>query len=259
MAQTADPEGERLRTSFGARAETYDAVRPHWPPSTVQWLLGSPAPGATLTVADLGCGTGKGSRVIASLGHRVYAVDSSEAMLAQLEAARSNLDAGVAERMASMRAPAESVPLPDASLDAVTAFQAWHWFDKDAAAAECARLLRPGATLGLAWHHRDEDLPWSRELSRIVERTPAPHDESNAEKPPEVPQFATAEHERFGYTMRQSVDDLVRHASTWSYVAVSPRRDEMLARVRALAASVADADGMVQIPMTTYCHRLRRR
>jgi len=33
----------------------------------------------------------------------------------------------------------------------------------------------------------------------------------------------------------------------------------MLAQVRLLGDAVADADGFVEIPMTTYCHRRRRR
>ena len=56
-----------------------------------------------------------------------------------------------------------------------------------------------------------------------------------------------------------AVEDLVLHASTWSYVAIHHERDRILDDVRMLGQSVADADGMVDIPMTTRCYRLRRR
>jgi hypothetical protein len=59
--------------------------------------------------------------------------------------------------------------------------------------------------------------------------------------------------------MRQSVEDLVLRASTWSYVAIHPERDRVLDEVRALGRRVAGGDGMVEIPMTTRCYRLRRR
>ena len=59
--------------------------------------------------------------------------------------------------------------------------------------------------------------------------------------------------------MRQSVDDLVRHAATWSFVAIHPERERMLEQVRELGARVADPGGMVEIPMQTRCYRLRRR
>ena len=43
-------------------------------------------------------------------------------------------------------APAEETGLPDDNFDVVTAGQCWHWFDRPRAAAEVARLLRPGGT-----------------------------------------------------------------------------------------------------------------
>ena len=58
---------EARRTSFGALATTYDAVRPPWPESTVAWLLGNPD--GPRRVLDLGAGTGLGTRTIAALGH----------------------------------------------------------------------------------------------------------------------------------------------------------------------------------------------
>jgi hypothetical protein len=73
------------------------------------------------------------------------------------------------------------------------------------------------------------------------------------------PEFEPVETDLFAYAMRQSVEDLVRHASTWSYVAIHPERDQVLDDVRALGRKVADGDGMVEIPMTTRCYRLRRR
>ena len=73
------------------------------------------------------------------------------------------------------------------------------------------------------------------------------------------PQFHPFETELFTYVMRQSVDDLVLQTSTWSYVAIHPERDRILAEVRTLGQRVADSSGMVRIPMTTRCYRLRRR
>jgi len=42
---------------------------------------------------------------------------------------------------------AEAIPLPDASVDAVFAAQAFHWFATDEAVAEIARVLKPGGKL----------------------------------------------------------------------------------------------------------------
>ena len=95
------------------------------------------------------------------------------------------------------------------------------------------------------------------ELSDIVDRHEnLPDDE---EAPPVGPDFEPFETEVFTYGMRQSVEDLVLHASTWSFVAIRPERDRVLDEVRALGRRVADRDGMVEIPMTTRCYRLSRR
>jgi SAM-dependent methyltransferase len=244
------------RASFGAYAATYDAVRPEWRPTTVAWMLGSPTTATIYRVVDLGAGTGKGTRGIAALGHEVIAVEPSDGMRQALVASLDSMSADVARRITSLAGEAEDIPVESGSVDAVTVFQAWHWFDAEAAAAECARVLRPGGWLSMGWHHRSEDVGWSRELSDIVERSKNQPDEQEA--PAVGPEFEPYETELFTYGMRQSVEDLVLQASTWSFVAIHPERDRILHDVRLLARRVADGDGMIQIPMTTRCYRLRR-
>ena len=256
-----EPEGADAfaarRMSFGAYATTYDAVRPEWPAKTVAWMLGSPATGTVCRVVDVGAGTGKGTRAIAALGHEVIAVEPSDGMREALKSSLGALPEDVAGRITIMASGAQKIPVESDSVDAVTAFQAWHWFDAEAAAAESARVLRPGGWLSMGWQHRSEAVAWSRELSDIVDRREnLPEDQ---ETPPLAPDFEPFETELFTYGMRQSVEDLVLHASTWSRVAMHPERARVLDEVRALGRRVADADLMVEIPMTTRCYRLRRR
>ena len=220
-------------------------------------MLGSPTAATVCRVVDLGAGTGKGTRAIAELGHEVIAIEPSDGMRETLRTALESMPAEVAGRITSLTGGAEDIPVDAGSVDAVTVFQAWHWFDAKAAAAECARVLRPGGWLSMAWHHRSEDTGWSRELSDIVERHENQPDDQEA--PPVGPEFEPSETELFSYVMRQSIEDLVLHASTWSFVAILPERDRVLDDVRALGRRVADDDGMVEIPMTTRCYRLRRR
>lgn len=241
------------RTSFGDLAGDYDAVRPEWPVTTLDWLLGSPAAGATLDVLDLGCGTGKGTRTLAGMGHRVAALDPSQGMVNTLSESLRRLPDHVAARVEVRVGAAEDLPLDDASVDAVTVLQAWHWFDERSAARECARVLRPGGTLAMGWHHRDEAPTWAKELSAAVGREDNQLDDD--EQPDVGPEFSSGETRWLRWTMRQSVDDLVRHASTWSYVAISPRREAILAEVARIATSASEDDGTVAIPMTTRCFR----
>ena len=254
--EEADVFGAR-RASFGAYAAEYDAVRPEWPPTTVAWMLGSPTTGAVCRVVDVGAGTGKGTRAIAALGHDVIAVEPSDGMREAMASSLAALPEEVAKRITIMAGGAENMPLEGESADAITAFQAWHWVDAEVAAVEAARVLRPGGWLSMAWHQRSEDVGWTRELSDIVEDHENLPDDQEA--PPVAPEFDPFETELFSYDMRRSVEDLVLLASTWSYVAIHPERGRVLDEVRALGRRVAGVDGMVEIPMTTRCYRLRRR
>ncbi|WP_312870387.1 class I SAM-dependent methyltransferase [Streptomyces himalayensis] len=65
---------------------------------------------------------------------------------------------------------AESIPLPDASMDAVLVAEAWHWVETRRAIPEVARVLVPGWVLGLAWNVNDEGDDWSAQLGRTVRR-----------------------------------------------------------------------------------------
>ena len=57
---------------------------------------------------------------------------------------------------------AEAIPLPDAAVDAVIVGSAYHWFDPEPAAAELARVLRPGGTLAALWSQPDDEVGWIR-------------------------------------------------------------------------------------------------
>lgn len=146
--------------SFGSVAESYERSRPGYPDDAVQWLVGT----TTLDVVDLGAGTGKLTRSLVALGHRVTAVEPLPEMLAQLRVAVPGARA--------VEGGAEAIPLPDASADVVTAAQAFHWFDHGPALREIARVLRPGGRIVLIWNMRDESEEWVAELSdAMVGRT----------------------------------------------------------------------------------------
>ena len=243
---------DALRASFGATAGSYQTARPEWPAFTARWLTGTDDGGPLagrghLRVLDLGAGTGKLTATLVAAGHDVVAVDSSSGMLDELRAALPGVEAHLA--------PAEQLPLADASVDVVTVAQAWHWFDAPAAAAESARVLRPGGVLGIGWHVRDDAEDWVRELDALVGRQ-AEATASRWDVEMNLPEsFGPIQRALFAYRQRLVVDDVVALAASWSYVAVRPDRDEVLARVADIARAAAADDGFVVMPYRTRCYR----
>jgi ubiquinone/menaquinone biosynthesis C-methylase UbiE len=107
---------------------------------------------------DLAAGTGKLTHALESTGAEVIAIEPLEAMR---RAIRPTIRA--------IAGTAEAIPLESASVDAVTAGQAFHWFDGDAALAEIHRVLRPGGSLGLAWNVRPLDDPIHQAIDELIE------------------------------------------------------------------------------------------
>ena len=126
------------RSSFGAAAVAYAEHRPDYAEAAVRWAL-QPAPGPR--VLDLSAGTGKLTATLVALGVEVVAVEPDPAMLSELRRTLPAVDA--------LLGRAEVIPLADASVDAVLAGNALHWFDMDVAGPEIARVL--GAGLRPGW------------------------------------------------------------------------------------------------------------
>jgi len=146
---------------FTERADDYAAARPSYPDAAIDALFEGISDPSQYTVVDLGAGTGISSRLLAARGAQVIAVEPNAAMAARgARAANLRLHAAAAERTG----------LAGASADLVTAFQAFHWFDRSAAIAEILRLLRPGGRAAVIYNERDERDPFTAAYGAIVRR-----------------------------------------------------------------------------------------
>lgn len=120
--------------------EDYERGRPGWPREVID-IAGLPPPA---TVLDLGAGTGKLTRLLVSAFRRVIAVEPAEAMRRLLVTLCAEVEA--------LAGTGQEIPLSDASVDAVFAAQAFHWFGDERALGEIARVLRPGGALVVMWN-----------------------------------------------------------------------------------------------------------
>ena len=126
------------RAEVGRR---YDQARSYRPEVLAHWLCAVAARvPAAQDILDLGCGTGRFTQALADLyGARALGIDPSRAMLAQGGGKATSSD------VRFVCAAAEAVPAADAAFDLIFSSMAFHHFaDRDAAARECRRVLKPG-------------------------------------------------------------------------------------------------------------------
>jgi SAM-dependent methyltransferase len=250
---------------FAARgfrdAEAYDRGRPSYPPKALAWLARRLGLGRGTTVADVGAGTGKLTRQLLGTGARVLAVEPMEEMRRVL--AEAVPDAEV------LAGAAESIPLPDASVDAVTAGQAAHWFSPDEAAAEIARVLRPGGGVAFIWNGRDLADPLQAAIDALIapSRGRAPVEQWwRWREAFERGAFAPFELRKFRHLHELTLKDLAALVSSYSYVGALPpaEREALLERVHKIVEAsnrlLLGRDGpRVRLAYLTDAYACRRR
>ncbi len=225
-------ERDRYRCSFDAVAETYERGRPGYAPQAVEWIA-ERLPFAD--VLDLAAGTGKLTRQLVALGAHVIAVEPGDGMRAVLER--------VVPEATALAGSAEAIPLPDASVDAITVGQAFHWFRTEEALVEMHRVLRPEGGIALLWNIWNDDDPIQRGLDELVdggrarggEDRPSPRDRLAAS-----PLFGPVEEQTFTHPFRATPDAVVEWVASTSPVATAApdERRRIESEVRALIPSV---------------------
>jgi SAM-dependent methyltransferase len=144
----SDPRVAPQAARFGDVADGYERARPLYPESALSELAAGCRLRPGTRVADVGAGTGKLTRQLVGLGADVVAIEPARGMRRRLEAEVPGVTV--------LDGTAEDIPLPDASVDVVTAGQAFHWFDTHRALDEISRVLRPAGWLALLWNERPE-------------------------------------------------------------------------------------------------------
>jgi SAM-dependent methyltransferase len=82
---------------------------------------------------------------------------------------------------------AEATTLPDASVDLITASQAFHWFDVPPTRREFGRVLRPGGWVVLIWNERPlESHAFLDEYDSLLRRHAAEYDQVTRRRADEV-------------------------------------------------------------------------
>jgi SAM-dependent methyltransferase len=161
---------------FKLVASVYDSLRTtdEAPVRRIRELL----PDRRVIGLDLGCGTGRYSRLLHGMlpdGSLLAASDISAAMLAELQAGHDGRALVV-----PLRCTAEALPVRTGSLDLVTAFNSVHHFDLGRFLAEVARALRAGGRLFVYTRTPEQNARtiWGRLFPGFAEREQRLHSEA---------------------------------------------------------------------------------
>lgn len=141
---------------FSSRVADYVRYRPGYPATALDVLRTECALRPYHVIADVGSGTGFLSELFLKNGNRVYGIEPNQPMR---EAGDEYLS--IYDNFVGIDASAEATSLPDASIDFVTAGQAFHWFDPAAARREFQRILKPRGWIAVLWNDRQMDTPFA--------------------------------------------------------------------------------------------------
>jgi len=197
-------------TRFGSRAKSYAAFRPSYPPEAIDAALEGLDDPRALTIADVGAGTGIGARLFAQRGAAVIAIEPNPQMRA---AAQPH------PNVAWRDGTAEQTGLGNASVDAVAACQAFHWFANHGAMREFRRIARRRAIL--LQYERDERDRATKAYGDVVRAYATDDTEALREAALSVfaafPQ-ARVTHREFPATQRLDRTGLLGRAASSSYL-----------------------------------------
>jgi SAM-dependent methyltransferase len=151
---------------FSNRVADYARYRPGYPAGVLEVLRKECLLRPGHVVADIGSGTGLLSDMFLKNGNAVFGVEPNREMR---EAGEQYLQSYSA--FTGVNGSAEATTLADSSVDFVTAGQAFHWFDPNAARSEFGRILKPGGWVVILWNDRRmEEKQLTREYEELLER-----------------------------------------------------------------------------------------
>lgn len=147
---------------FDGKGEIYAKARPKYALEFFDYLKNELGFNSSSVFADIGSGTGIFTEQLLNCGYKVFAVEPNDDMRNKAEEKLS-----LNHNFKSVLGRDSDFNLLDNSVDCVTAAQAFHWFDSDAFAKECKRVLKSGGKVILIYNSRDEDAECTKALAKL--------------------------------------------------------------------------------------------
>ena len=198
---------------FSDKAENYTKYRPLYPDTVIDKVLSGLTNTKQIIVADIGSGTGIAARQLASRGVKVIAVEPNSAMRE------------VAEKHQNIEfkdGTAEATNLPDNSVDLITSFQAFHWFNPQPTFVEFRRILKPQGRLAIIFQEINRDDEFTRVYGEIISKAannrPPTDFNSKIEPLKENSDFQYIDCYKFPYQQKLDLSSLIGLAQSVSFI-----------------------------------------
>jgi SAM-dependent methyltransferase len=233
---------------FSDRAADYVKYRPSYPAAAIDRILAGL--GKESLVADVGAGTGISSRLIGDRGVQVLAIDPNTAM---------RTAATIHPLVDFREGRAEATGLESSTVDLVTCFQAFHWFDPEPTLQEFRRILRPTGRLALVWNNRDRADAFTNEYSELTVAAStdrAIHERSDSAQPLLIsPHFTHIREYDFANHQELDLAGLIGRVRSNSY---TPKEgvalDRLMLDLERLFDRFQDDRGLVSLQYATSVH-----
>jgi SAM-dependent methyltransferase len=222
---------------YSDRVDDYERHRPGYPPALIEWLRAHGALPPHATVADVGAGTGISSAPFLDAGCAVMSVEPNAAMRAAAERRF-----GDRPGFRSVAGRAEATTLDTASINLVAVGTAFHWFDRDRAHVEFARILKPSGRVALFWNVRNLDSTFMRGYEALQRAHCSGYSDANARERADARAIGTFfvasgfEQAVFPNTQSLDFDGLLGrlHSSSYAPLPGDPAHAPLVAALRPL-------------------------
>jgi ubiquinone/menaquinone biosynthesis C-methylase UbiE len=248
--QTFTPSQEQRKSWYGSVAQTYDRVRPKYPPEFLDRAIEVPKIPTTGKILEVGCGPGTATIGLAQMGLSIVALEPS---LETYNVACQNL--APYPNVEIIHTNFEEWEAEGRRFDAVVAATSWHWIAPEHKHIKAASLLKDSGSLILLWNTAMQPpLYIFEDLTEVFDRyIPALAKYKDPETQlSEVRVFAKAaidsglfselrEESRSNH-INYSIDDYLQLLTTYSpCIALSPAsRHELLAQLREILRHCGD-------------------
>lgn len=236
------------QSRFTSRAEDYAKYRPSYPSEVIDCIF-SGLDTSTLIAADIGAGTGISSRLLADRGIQVMAIEPNIEMR-KIASPHFLVEFGDGS--------AENTGLSNASVNLITCFQAFHWFNPEPTLKEFARILKPQGKIALVWNDRNVEgkdqftCQHDRIITQASNNSPIHSRLDGKSKLQICSLFPKVEYRSFPYQQAFDLDGLIGLAMSASYMPQSGiAHERLIMKLTNLHQHYCDRDGLVYLQYQT--------